>query len=178
MTWTDEPATRKQIMSLREYGYKPDHPLTKTEASEIIVRLGGQPEPGTTAPAIHPALLPVGPYRLRLNVQNAQRAIDAGETNYGGCSREELLTRAITERREFWRDTCCEVTQMHHASPQVTELYRKFGCRYDPPTQHQVQEILEALDPAMPSWDRDHPELFFQTLELNHPELLRQRLVG
>ena len=57
----------------------------------------------------------------------------------------------------------------------MIELYRKFGCRYDPPTQRQVQEILEALDPAMPFWDRDHPELFFQTLELNHPGLLRRR---
>jgi len=37
----------------------------------------------------------------------------------------------------------------------------------------QVQSILEALDSALPAWDRDSPEMFYRTLELNFPELLR-----
>jgi hypothetical protein len=37
-----------------------------------------------------------------------------------------------------------------------------------------VQEILDALDSAMPAWEREHPALFYQTLELNFPHLLRR----
>jgi hypothetical protein len=37
-----------------------------------------------------------------------------------------------------------------------------------------VQVVLEALDAAMPLWDRDHPELFYQALELNFPQLVRR----
>jgi hypothetical protein len=32
---------------------------------------------------------------------------------------------------------------------------------------------LDALDAAMGSWDRDYPQLFYQALELNFPELRR-----
>jgi hypothetical protein len=77
------------------------------------------------------------------------------------------------ERREFWLDTCREITEMHHASARVLELYRHHGCRFCAPTQSEVQEVLEALDTAMTNWEREHPELFYQTLELNFPLLVR-----
>lgn len=64
---------------------------------------------------------------------------------------------------------------MMDATLQVLELYQLYGCRFDTPTHSQVQEILEALDGASSHWDRDHPELFYQTLELNFPHLLRHR---
>jgi hypothetical protein len=31
--------------------------------------------------------------------------------------------------------------------------------------------VLTALDAAVPAWETLHPELFYQTLELNFPEL-------
>jgi hypothetical protein len=37
-----------------------------------------------------------------------------------------------------------------------------------------VQHILDALDSAAPFWDKEHPELFYQTLQLNFPELVRR----
>ena len=40
----------------------------------------------------------------------------------------------------------------------------------------QVQEVLDALDSALPVWDREHPELFYQTLELNFPQLVKRVL--
>jgi hypothetical protein len=76
-------------------------------------------------------------------------------------------------RLEFWVDTCREMTQMKVGSRQVTELYRQFGCRFCAPTQSQVEEVLRALDSALPLWEKVHPELFYQTLELNYPELVR-----
>ena len=81
--------------------------------------------------------------------------------------------KAIAERQEFWVDSCRGVSKSQAASMQVQELYQKFGCRFIPPTHNDVQYILDALDSAMPLWDRDHPELFFQTLQLNFPQLLR-----
>ncbi len=82
------------------------------------------------------------------------------------------LTQA--ERQEFWTDTCREMTQMHAAGPRVIELYRQFGCRFVSPSRQQVTDVLSALDAAMPQWEQSHPELFFQTLELNYPELVRR----
>lgn len=62
---------------------------------------------------------------------------------------------------------------MQIGSTHVVELYRQFGCRFLPPQRQQAEYILAALDAAMPGWEQQHPELFYQTLELNFPELLR-----
>lgn len=83
-----------------------------------------------------------------------------------------LLTPA--ERQEFWLNTCREVTQMQHFSQPVLEFYQKHGCRFTAPSRQQVQDVLDALDAAMPRWEKEHPELFYQTLELNFPELVRR----
>jgi hypothetical protein len=66
------------------------------------------------------------------------------------------------------------MTQMRVGTPEVQELYKHHGCRFQWPNGEQTQEVLDALDSAMPDWDRDHPELFYQTLELNFPELVRR----
>jgi hypothetical protein len=79
----------------------------------------------------------------------------------------------VLEREEFWADTCREVTQMQHQSHPAIDLYCKYGCRFCPPGRQQIQYVLSALDAAVPGWEKEHPELFFQTLELNYPELIR-----
>ncbi len=80
----------------------------------------------------------------------------------------------ITPREDFWADTCRETTEMQHPSQEVLELYRKYGCRFCAPARHQVHYILDALDSAAGGWDTQHPELFYQTLELNYPELVKR----
>jgi hypothetical protein len=79
----------------------------------------------------------------------------------------------LAEREEFWADTCREATQMQHRSQSAMDLYRKYGCRFCPPGRQQIQYLLNALDTAVPGWEKEHPELFFQTLELNYPEFVR-----
>lgn len=78
------------------------------------------------------------------------------------------------EREEFWADTCREITQMQHATHEVVELYRQHGCRFCTPGKQQVLYVLNALDSAVSGWEKDHPELFYQTLELNYPELVKR----
>lgn len=75
------------------------------------------------------------------------------------------------ERQEFWLDTCRGPGKMQSASTVALDLYMKHGCQFAAPTHEQVQEVLEALDSALPRWEKEHPELFYQTLELNFPEL-------
>ncbi len=82
--------------------------------------------------------------------------------------------RESPDRQEFWVNTCREITKMHASCTQAIDLYRKFGCRFCEPTGEQVAEVLNALDSAIPQWDSVHPELFYQTLELNFPELVRR----
>jgi hypothetical protein len=80
---------------------------------------------------------------------------------------------AAIEREDFWADTCREIPQMQRASPEAVELYRRHGCRFCTPGRQQIQHVLHALDSAAPGWQNEHPELFYQTMELNFPELVR-----
>jgi hypothetical protein len=99
---------------------------------------------------------------LQLAVENAQREGARGK-----------LAQAIHHRQQFWMDTCRGVMEMEKASPQVLKLHQQHGCCFSTPSSQQVQQILDALDSALPGWSGDHPELFHQTLELNFPGLLR-----
>ncbi len=177
MNWADEPATWKQLKQLRQSGYTPDHRLTKTEASDLIRRLSGQPEnpaalgTNSLAAMTEPG---VAAYDLRRAVEKADRRVVEGEKDQIEKSRQELAS-AVIKRLEFWVDTCRETKRTLAASVQLHDLYQKHGCRFEVPSRKEVQCILDALDSAMPVWDRDHPELFYQTLELNFPELLRRR---
>jgi hypothetical protein len=83
--------------------------------------------------------------------------------------------REPARRQEFWLDTCRGVAHVQIACAQVQNLYRKHGCRFAEPTLEQIRGILDALDRAMPQWEREHPELFYQTLELSFPELVIRR---
>jgi hypothetical protein len=83
--------------------------------------------------------------------------------------------REPAKRQEFWLDTCRGVAHVHLVCAQIQELYRKHGCRFTEPTLDQVRGILDALDRAMPKWESEHPELFYQTLELSFPELVIRR---
>jgi hypothetical protein len=112
-----------------------------------------------------------GAAQLRLAVERAQRAVAEANDKFGAGPR--VLEAALTERREFWTDTCREMTQMRVKSKAVHALYQEHGCRFCAPSPDQVQYILNALDSAVRNWDQEHPELFYQTLELNFPELLR-----
>ena len=91
-----------------------------------------------------------------------------------GRSVQSAQATALIEREDFWSDTCREIPQMQHATPEAVELYRKFGCRFCTPGRQQVQYVLNALDSAIPGWEKEHPELFYQTLELNYPESVRR----
>jgi len=176
MNWTEQPATRKQIRYLKRVGYKPDHLLTKSEAADLITKFGGpaQAQQLTTlveTPGVdrtkHEA------YELRLAVEKAKQQVESGD-EYTAANAQLDLALAVSRRQRFWIDTCCDPRQMQGASGQVLDFYRKFGCRFDMPTSKAAQEILTALDLAMPTWDRDHPALFYQTLELNFPQFLRR----
>ena len=110
-------------------------------------------------------------HKLRASVEAAHRALAA---NPNGPNIRADATGSAHGRQEFWLDTCREVKEMRIGSVPVLELYQMQGCRFFPPNHEQVQELLDALDSAMALWDRDHPELFYQTLELNFPHLVRR----
>jgi hypothetical protein len=175
MNWTDQPATWKQIKYLRQLGYKPDHPLTKTEASTLIRDFGGEPE--ASAPegknTFAEGTEQRKAYDFRLMVEKAKRTL--AETKGDDIEKAKPdVGLAIAKRQGFWADTCRDEGRVLVASMAAHEFYQKYGCRFEVPTFKAVQYILDALDSAMPFWDRDHPELFYQTLELNFPELLRR----
>lgn len=179
MDWENEPATWKQIRFLKQRGYRPDRHLTKTAAAELIQGLGGDVAT-STAPTPPPAEIVVhqlpkqDAYLLHAAVDLATKA-RSDARNENPRVAEQNLALAVSKRQMFWIDTCRDPTRMQAACGQVLELYRIYGCSLEAPSNKQVLEILSALDSAIPFWDRDHPELFYRTLELNYPELVKRR---
>jgi hypothetical protein len=176
MNWTDGPATWKQLRYLSHHGFKPDHALTKMEASELIRKFGGDPESFvTTATESVPTknVLQVTAHQLRSAVETAKQALAVPGASASDKLHHELAL-AIGRRQEFWIDTCREARKTFMAVLQANELYAKHGCRFVAPLPKHVQHILDALDSAAPFWDKEHPELFYQTLQLNFPELVRR----
>lgn len=168
MHLADEPATDIQLNALRRFGYVSDHVLTRAEASHLLTRFQ-HPLP-TEEVGPDGAVKPHTPYHLRKLVEQAREA-----ARQGLAEGEAALAATMAQRQEFWIDTCREVTQMRLAWPEIITLYRQHGCCFMWPTREQVQEILDALDSALPTWDLEHPELFYQTLELNFPTLVQNR---
>lgn len=158
MNWTPEPATERQLTYLRRLGYTSPHTPTRDEATQLIRDL--QEQQVTRLHQHAQNLVEHDPQQLRHKVESA-RASHAD------------MAQVMAERQQFWADTCREVGQMHSTSKRVLDLYKKHGCRFQVPSLAQVQNILDALDGAAPGWDQDYPDLFFQTLELNYPQLLR-----
>jgi hypothetical protein len=193
MLWDDVPASEQQLVLLRNAGYVMAKPLTRTEAARLIReyrRNPAQPVPAVqsaltrAAPTTAPPTATLEPSTGELSESTRMKAHGL-RTAYEDAKRD-LVTKpdapnvradaasTSTARMQFWKDTCCEVREMQIGSVQIFELYQRHGCRFFAPTREQVQEVLDALDAALPVWDRDHPELFYQTLELNFPQLLRR----
>ncbi len=176
MNWTEGPATWKQLRYLSHHGYKPEHILTKSEASELIRKFGGDPDALATVMAGDTQEV-----AAQETAGHHWAAIESARKAVAECRKEEMEKRqreldfALAKRQDFWVETCQGPGKVTAASRQAHDLYQKQGCRFAAPTRKQTQYILDALDSVMPHWDREHPELFYQTLELNFPELLRSR---
>ena len=158
MQWENEPATWKQLRYLKQQGVKPDRHLTKAAAAEMIQRLGGNVAVSVPVASPQPVVhqLPSqDAFLLRKAVeQAAKEASEVRRENFQAAQQE--LAIAISKRQLFWIDTCRDPTRMQAACGQVLDLYRKFGCRFEAPTHKQVQEVLSALDSAMPSGEPAH----------------------
>jgi hypothetical protein len=158
-----------------------------TEAARLIrqyqknLRQTGNP-PNLISPACHaPAIVAGGvmpsdsarntAHRLHETAANAKHAMAVAP---GAANVRADLVAATAARVEFWLDTCREMREMQIATVQVYELHHDYGHRLFAPTREQVQEILDALDVAIPFWDKANPELFYKTLELNFPNLVRK----
>lgn len=179
MNWKDAPATECQLNHLRQLGCNPKPGLTKGEAIHLINRLesGFKPvavsDPDAWVEQATRAKPKSEPHELRWEVERARRAtVEALPAETKEC--EERLKRAVAERQDFWSDVFRGVCRIPGLSETVHSLYVHHGCQFLVPTRSQVQEILDALDSAMPYWDKDHQELFFKTLELNFPEVRRR----
>lgn len=166
MNAVTEPVTEIQVKRLRQFGYVADGSLTRSEAARLLHEFETRPE-----------LRPVAPtdaLELRRAVDNLRLMLVQATTRLEEDSCRNNLEAAKARRREFWLDTCREPDQRRSGSPQRFQLYMQHGCRFYVPSLQQTQEILDALDAAMPTWDGEHPELFYQTLELSFPALVRR----
>jgi hypothetical protein len=173
MDSTGEPAAERQLNSLRHLGYQPVCPLTKGRAAHLIRYFEEHPqrEHASAENGVR-EITKRQAHLLQQVVEKAGRAVQ-GTTEAGAEELQHILAVAVAKRQDFWIDTCRDPPQMQDCSAQVLDLFMRYGCRFVVPSGDQVQEILNALDLLMPLWDRQQPELFYQTLELNFPQLDR-----
>ncbi len=167
MNWPEDPATEQQLAFLQQSGYVADHPLKRAEAAAIIKSLRELCAGPTSAESTHTG------GAARREIYHLGMVSERTANAQVPTAANEDARHRNDRRQEFWLDTCREVIEMHAGSAQVFELYQKHGCRFVAPTPAQVQEVLRALDSAMLDWEQVHPELFYQTLELNFPELVK-----
>jgi hypothetical protein len=172
MDRTHEPATEVQLRRLQQLGCDPGRALSREEAAGLLHELelrSHRSEEGAPASTQKRSRA----VQLRLSLEDAKLLLIAALP-----SEEPVLLaqfeRLRAERMEFWINTCREPELMHDKCAETLELYRKHGCLYTVPNHEQVQEVLDALDAAIPAWDVEHPELYFTTLELNFPQLLKR----
>ena len=180
MSWRDEAATEKQIKYLAEFGYVADRPLSKGEASDLISQFSEDDErcrirddnqrvreEGSFEEDQKQA------FRIHQQLEEALKELANAQRGEIQDWKEEVtaLTRA---RIDFWKDTFRDIADMADFCEQAGNLSAGFGFRFKIPTTKQIQSILDALDKAWAVWDRDKPTIFFETLELNFPELLRR----
>jgi hypothetical protein len=177
MNWTEQPATESQIRHLHEFGYAPDHPLNRDEAARLLHELETSMQVKTAVNRPGGAAGPPTSQQTAFDFHARVRSLSSGGEGDGvGIHHSEwAVGEAVRRRQQFWMDSCREPALMQHRSPQAVELYMKHGCLFVTPSAEQVQEILDALDASMQCWDRDYPQLFFQTLELNFPNLKTRR---
>ncbi len=168
MAWSDEPATERQIAFLKQFGHEPSHALTKAEASELLQKILHRPAHEDESQLSKEAAGNHA-YQLRKEVETAK----ASALSDNAAQAKGALEAATVLREEFWMDTCRDPAHMKSPSVPAMTLYRLHGCRFETPTREHVEEILGALDKALPTWEQEHPELFYQTLELNFRDLLR-----
>lgn len=172
MNWPDEPATEQQLAYLEHFGYVADHPLKRAEAAELIKQFREHPKGGTHEGSPE-TVQPPGSSAYHLGMVSEKPPQVSASVSVA----PQKGARFDPDRRqEFWLDTCREMIEMHAGTAQVFELYQKHGCRFVAPTAAQVEEVLRALDSAMVDWEQVHPELFYQTLELNFPELVKHHV--
>jgi hypothetical protein len=172
MKWTDERATKDQLSRLGQFGYEPDHPLAKREASHLIRDFEACRErPPAPAQSDAREAAKCESYGLRAAVESAKQAVaQAGKDEIQNLRHD--LALALAKRQEFWMESCSDAEKMQVVSLEACDLYKKYGCRFAVPTAQQVQAIFDALDSALPLWDKDQAGLFYRTLELNFPQLL------
>jgi hypothetical protein len=161
MDRTEQRATDIQLKRLQQLGHQANQLLTREEATRLIREMETH----------HPSLPRA--FELRKQVEHVKLAL-MGALKEEEPTLESQLEELRAERREYWINSCREPSQMHDASNQVLSLYMKYGCRFTTPSFEQAAEVLDALDAVMPTWDAEHPELFYSTLELNFPELLKR----
>jgi hypothetical protein len=173
MSWQDDPATEKQLNYLKKFGYTPDGPLTKGAASDLITQFEDDPER-------QKILLEEdikyseewAAYLLHKEVLSAQACLkdcDPEDKQQMDADKSDVQL-AMDARIDFWLATFNPMRSDDDCI-LIYDLFEAHGEHYLDPKREEVQHILDALDAALPTWDKDHTELFYQTLELNFPQL-------
>jgi len=165
------------MQHLQEFGYNPDHPLNRDEAARLLHELETTMQVKTAVNKHGGAAGAPSSRQTAFDFHARVMSLSGGREGDGSGEHHSAwaLHEAVQRRQHFWMDACREPALMVHRSPQAIELYMQHGCLFVTPAPSQVQEILDALDASMQCWDRDYPQLFFQTLELNFPHLRARR---
>ena len=180
MSWDTEPATEKQLAYLKMFGYVPENPLSKSAAHDLIDQFEEDPErreirrqnQKRESDAYELELRELLAFYLHRDCDDAARKLENAPDKFKREATAKLKS-CKKSRLDFWKNSinCDERLSECY---QGFMFYRQWGCQFKTPSAEKIQAILDALDSKLPTWDKDNPKLFYETLEINFPELLRK----
>jgi hypothetical protein len=180
ITWRKAPAHVEQLAFLARFGYPLEGRLTRGRASDLIVEIVDDAArwelviPDKPAGKVNPQARKCKAYRAHEDCTAAIEKLRNANLDEMGTAKAALAL-ALKKRLQFWRQRFRDfwAGDAYADWIQATDLYSNYGRRFKLPTAEQITRVLSALDEKRPNWDRDYPQLFFETLELNYPELIR-----
>jgi hypothetical protein len=176
MNWDAEPATQNQLAYLKLFGYVPENPLTKSAAHDLLDQF--EEDPARREIRRQNQLREANEYEkdlafnLHRDCDEAARKSQDAPDKYNREAAAKLRD-CQKYRVLFWKDTFGGNEHLAECD-QGWLFFRKWGCQFKTPSAEKIQAVLGALDSKLPTWDKDNPKLFYETLELNFPELLRK----
>lgn len=123
---------------------------------------------------------------LQEEIENIQEEIESSKsdlTDYPDNLKDaqDDLKFRVSSRVKFWKATFKEdwvlgdeEADLIDFSDTIDRLYSEYGRYFKVPTNKQITEILEALDTALPDWDKNQPHSFYSTLKASFPEGVRK----
>ncbi len=123
---------------------------------------------------------------LEQQIASTRELIESTESKIGDQpteikeAKEELRYRQSL-RAKFWKATFTQlgadpddIEDLIDYCDVIDRFYDGYGHYFKVPTLKQVDDILEVLDKALPDWDKQEPQSFYEKYKVSFPDKIKR----